>query len=476
MKFEQEVSGQLAEFLETAAGSATFADGVGHRNGDGQDQSRGDSDGPAMPRDEFVQAVTGRGGTRLDGEAIQVAAEVVGHIGGAVVTAGGILLESFENDGVEIAGQRSSIGALRNETRTRHRTLADDVDHFGGEVCLHTIRRLSGEQLKQEKAKGVDVAGGGERIALYLFGAGGLGRERLHRQNGLLGGAFRGEQLGNAEVEQLGHAAGIHQNVAALEVAVEDEVAMRVIHSVADRKEEVDAVLERQRAASAIIEDGLALEVLHDEVGAAVKEAAIEQPRDVGMLEAREDLALGVEAAQHCIGIHAALDDLDGGALLELAVGAFGQVDGAHAAAAELTHHAPRAEHLGSTVEIEEVGIGLVAAQQGEDFPPEFLIAGAGFVDEALAPVAGDVERIGQNLFDPAPAFRRHCSSFCSQRRATLHSRLTVVAERPRTSAASSTVRPPKTRSSTICDWRGSISASRSMAALRVRISTVASR
>jgi hypothetical protein len=64
----------------------------------------------------------------------------------------------------------------------------------------------------------------------------------------------------------------------------------------------------------------------------AIREhAAIEKPGDVGVLQARQNAPLSEEAAQHGAGIHAVLDDLDGGALLELAGVALAQIDRSHA-------------------------------------------------------------------------------------------------------------------------------------------------
>ena len=78
-------------------------------------------------------------------------------------------------------------------------------------------------------------------------------------------------------------------------------------------------------------------DVLHDEVREpVVRRPAIQQPGDVGVIEAGENLSLGAEATTDLVGVQAELDDLDGDAALELVVVAYGQVDGAHPAASEL--------------------------------------------------------------------------------------------------------------------------------------------
>jgi hypothetical protein len=60
------------------------------------------------------------------------------------------------------------------------------------------------------------------------------------------------------------------------------------------------------------------------------------------VLEARQNLPLAAEAADDAVGVHAALEDFDGDALLERVVGADAQVDGAHAAVADLAEQAAR--------------------------------------------------------------------------------------------------------------------------------------
>ena len=55
--------------------------------------------------------------------------------------------------------------------------------------------------------------------------------------------------------------------------------------------------------------------------------AAVDQPRDVGMVQRRQDLALVAEALEQERVGEAAADDLDGDALPELAVVTLGEID-----------------------------------------------------------------------------------------------------------------------------------------------------
>src|SRR4051812_49604399 len=90
--------------------------------------------------------------------------------------------------------------------------------------------------------------------------------------------------------------------------------------------------------------DGLPFHVFHDEVGKPVAgAAAIEEPRNVRMIEAGQDLSFVSEVSQHGVSIHSALDYLYRNALLELRVSALRQIDCAHTATAYLANHAIRA-------------------------------------------------------------------------------------------------------------------------------------
>ncbi len=107
---------------------------------------------------------------------------------------------------------------------------------------------------------------------------------------------------------------------------------MGVSHGLADDQEQVQALDDGELALPGVGVDRGALDILHHQVRPAiVGGAAVDQPGDVGVLERRQDLPLGAEPA-HAVVIEQAADDLDRDALLERAIGALGQVDGAHAA------------------------------------------------------------------------------------------------------------------------------------------------
>ena len=242
----------------------------------------------------------------------------------------------------------SRIDAGDRRARTHRLRFADDAHDVGRRAAGEPIRQPAGEQFVEQHAERVDVGGRGHRLAANLLGAGvfrrhqlqaGRGRrERLARELGI-------QQLGDAEVQQLGRAIGDHEHVGRLDVAVDDQVLVRVLDGGADVTKELQARGGVEPVRVAVVDDRLAFDVLHREVRPAVRRAAtVEQARDERMLEAGENLPLVAEAADDAVGVHAALEHLDRHALLERIIVADAEIHGAHAAMADLANQAIRAK------------------------------------------------------------------------------------------------------------------------------------
>lgn len=93
--------------------------------------------------------------------------------------------------------------------------------------------------------------------------------------------------------------------------------------------------------------DGFAGYQFHDDVGqAGPGGAAIEQARDVAMIEGRQYLAFGLEALLGERAPHVGAHQLDGHFGLVLIVGTHCAEHIAHAARAQHAHHAIRADTL----------------------------------------------------------------------------------------------------------------------------------
>ena len=122
-------------------------------------------------------------------------------------------------------------------------------------------------------------------------------------------------RLGQAEVDHLRDRFTVikaDQNVRRLQIAVDDPLLMRVLHSVADLHEEIETLFDGYPGLVAILGDGHALDVLHHEERTPLfRDSSIEHFRDVRMIHERQGLTLDFEPRQHLPAIHARLDQFD---------------------------------------------------------------------------------------------------------------------------------------------------------------------
>ena len=126
---------------------------------------------------------------------------------------------------------------------------------------------------------------------------------------------------------------------------MDDQVLVGVLHRAADLAEELDPVPQREPVRLAPAVDGLPLDELHGEVGLpVVAHAAVEQGRDVAMIEPRQDPPLLQEAAPHQGRGPRPLHHLDGDALAEVVVDSGGFVHRPHPALAHLATDQVRPE------------------------------------------------------------------------------------------------------------------------------------
>src|SRR5262249_32977634 len=145
--------------------------------------------------------------------------------------------------------------------------------------------------------------------------------------------------LRDAEVEQLHAPVGCDENIRRLEIAMNDEMLMRVADGVAHVLEEREPVVERERSPVAVPGDRHAVDELHRKVGKPARgDATVDQPRDVRMLEQGEDPPLLEKAANEPGGRMP--DQLERDALVEETIVALAEEHLAHAALADTSDDA----------------------------------------------------------------------------------------------------------------------------------------
>ncbi|OPZ08886.1 MAG: hypothetical protein BWZ07_03087 [Alphaproteobacteria bacterium ADurb.BinA280] len=199
------------------------------------------------------------------------------------------------------------------------------------------------QKLMQQDAKRIDVGCRGDHAAGVLLGS---CIARRQRDIGTARGAlFLIQQLGNAEIQQLGISARVYQNVRRLDVAMDNECAMGGIHSMADGDKQAQSRAQVELLLNDMLTDGHAVDVLHDQVGnSGIGDATIDQVRDVRMREICQGLALASKQALLQFGIEAAAQEFHRNALLEITARALAEEHRRHASLTKQTQQAKPAD------------------------------------------------------------------------------------------------------------------------------------
>jgi len=375
----------------------------------------------------------------------EVAVDVLEHPFDRGVAGLRLLAQRRHHDGVEVAAEPAPQGAGRKAraggtgrrraagdgARPRRDPAADRLLDLGQAAAVERVRVPSAQQLVEQQAELINVRGGGDRLAENLLGAGVLGREDAGEgaRERLSWPARRREHLGDAEVQQLDLTVAGDDDVRRLEVAVDHQVAVRVLHRAADLTEQLEPLVHRQPLLIAVAVDRATFDVLHDHERPPVRgAAAVDQPGDARVTERGQDLTLLLEPQQDLVGVGPRPQQLDGDGLLELTVGALGQIDRAHAAAAQLPQQAPGADPRAGRVRrplpgeaagelapqrSRGQGVRLERRRRPAGEPEQFLhlrpqagIAGAGALEPRRPLLGGQVEQLGQQVVDPGAAVR----------------------------------------------------------------------
>ena len=184
------------------------------------------------------------------------------------------------------------------------------------------------------------------------------------------------EQFGDAEVEQLDLGLRIDQQVRGFDVAVHDELRVRMRDRPRRLHEQAQPRGHAEPALLAVTVDALPVDRLECQVGLAIGgDTGVVQACDVRVVECGEDLALARDAHRQ-IAAKRSMRQLERDAALHQPVGAVGEPHHAHAADTKLAHQpvgpdgvarsvAPRSAVGGAGVARVELG---QCAQQGIGF------------------------------------------------------------------------------------------------------------
>nr|WP_174839751.1 hypothetical protein [Solimonas terrae] len=365
--------------------------GEAAEQGDGDERGRGH--GEAVPSPELAHPVAERVGPGEHGLVVEMAPQIVGKCIDRRIATSRCFLQGLADDGVEVAFQcfpqlsrqaaaRAGDGAgLRQDPAAFADAPVAHRRHFGIEYLPLDLRiGLSGiavgasaaEQPVQQHAERVDIGDDGDRGTAHLLGCGVLRRHRPAaeaRQFGLGPGAgFVLDEFGNAEVEQLRLAVRCHENVRRFDVAMHDQVCMRMADGGADLQEQGDARRQIELPGVAPAIDAIALDILDCQIElAARQDAGIEQTRDVAMRELAEDAAFPQKAFACRRLPEVQVQQFQRNRGLEQAVGASCEPDFAHAAFAQSPFYAIGAERA-ADLNLLPLGIALVLIEKGRPF------------------------------------------------------------------------------------------------------------
>ena len=253
------------------------------------------NDRGAMPREELGGAVSHGVLARAHRQALEMALQVRQQVAGRRVAPLRILPHRHQHDVVEVASQPPPQLFRRTVARDAHPRrrqrdfgavltcdlfygrstvlglrrirLHDRARHLVRAPGLQPVRPVPCQDLVENDAQRVNVGGGVDRLAADLLRAGVLRRQHArHGDCHLRRVHARLQHLRDAEIEQLGRAVLGDQNVAGLQVAVDDQVLVRVEQCRADLLEQRHALRRSQVIRIAIFVERLAVDQFHDEV------------------------------------------------------------------------------------------------------------------------------------------------------------------------------------------------------------------
>ena len=140
---------------------------------------------------------------------------------------------------------RARLAASNDRRGTRDVTFGDRALDLSGRHPGQLVRSTPRQELVGERSQGVHIGRRRHGLTANLLGRGVLGRHRSAAETGErrvgAGPVLRCllmEDLGDTEVEQLDLSVGRHHRVRGLQVAMHDEILVRILNGVAHRGEQ----------------------------------------------------------------------------------------------------------------------------------------------------------------------------------------------------------------------------------------------
>src|SRR5258707_9406512 len=310
-----------------------------------------------MAGDEFARPIPGTAPPGGNREALAVSTQILGQLFHRRVAALRLLAQRLQHDGVEdsreataklVRGVASGLALLHSNrgARLERFLLANRSCHFVVISGRFPVGLVSGEKDVEDDSERVNVARSRDRVSSDLLGTGESRGQKAYLRHRLLERRSLGlENLRHPEIEQLGNALFGDEDVAGLDVAVDNQVSVRILHRAADFGKQLEPARNGETVRVAIAVDALAIDVLHHKVGQAFFGcSAIQQRGDVRMYERGENLPLVPKAGDDEFRVHPALDDLDRYLLAVRLVHPFGEVHRAHSAASKLADELVRTD------------------------------------------------------------------------------------------------------------------------------------
>src|SRR5688572_11741917 len=178
---------------------------------------------------------------------------------------------------------------------------------------------------------------------------------------------------------------------------MDDEAAMGLDHRLAHAAEERHALAQRETAAIAELGDWETVDVLHDEVQMPTLTAGVEQLRDTGVVQGRQNATFLLESLDELVAVRARIYDLDGDVATEGAVGTVAEIHAPHAARTNQTHDLIRAEALSGQPIVRGRSRNsfdlLVYVHQPPHFVEERMVVAAGGLEILVARAGSELDR-----------------------------------------------------------------------------------